>query len=701
MNTLAGRYEIIEQLGEGGFGVTFMARDNLQPSKPLCVVKQLHPNQSHPRVVQFFDKEAAILERLGKHPQIPQLLAHFSENQNLYIVQEFIEGQDLSKEIIPGKRLSEGYATKLLQDVLEVLSFVHSQGVIHRDIKPQNLMRRHQDGKIFLIDFGAVKELGTLMVNTQGEVKSSIIIGTPGYMPYEQNSGKPCLGSDVYALGMTIIQALTSVSPFELQEDPLTGEIIWQHLAPQVNPHLAEVLTKMVRRHFSLRYANATEALQAFISASSSPIAPTIVVNPAQEVYFQEATIRAQQGQGTFSVFALRILESKRIELGLSEDEARQIHEQVLQPYREYQRKLQDYEQALIEAVKQQYPFNQATQKDLQEYQQYLGLRNEDIAAIEARVFPQKPQPRPSSKPGSVPKSPSPIKIFTQPFEFEFATLTVTSSGLFGRGKTYEIKRSRGRGEFFTESLGNSVILEMIAIPGGKFLMGSPKNEPERDDSESPQHKVTIQPFFIGKFPVTQSQWKAVAALPKVKIDLNPDPSFFKGANRPVEKVSWDDAIEFCARLSKKTGEIYRLPSEAEWEYACRGGTTTPFYFGETITTDLANYDGNYTYGSGLKGEYRKQTTDVGKFPANPFGLFDMCGNTWEWCQDEWHENYNSAPAKNSAWLDKNNNKRRVLRGGSWYYNPRYCRSAYRFYNASDVRSTSAGFRIVVASGNP
>nr|WP_238553691.1 bifunctional serine/threonine-protein kinase/formylglycine-generating enzyme family protein [Fortiea contorta] len=681
LSTLAGRYEIIQQLGGGGFAVTFLARDNLQPSKPLCVVKQLLPNQSHPRVVEFFEKEAAILERLGTHPQIPQLLAHFREDQNLYIVQEFIAGQDLGKEITPGKRLSEGYATKLLQDVLEVLSFVHSQGVIHRDIKPQNLMRRQPGGRIFLIDFGAVKELGTLMVNTQGEVNSSVIIGTSGYMPNEQKNGKPCLGSDVYALGMTIIQALTGVSPFDLQEDPLTGEIIWLNQA-QVSDQLAEVLTKMVRRHFSLRYAKATEVLSAL---TPTPIAPTIVVNPGKELYLQEAKIRAQQGEGNFSVFALKILESKRIELGLSEDEAREIQQQVLQPYGEYQRKLGEYEQALIDAVQQQYPFNQATQKDLQEYQQYLGLRNEDIAAIEARVFPQKPQPSPSSTPVSAPKSPSPVQIITQPFEFEFATaVTKASAGFLGIGTTYQINRSRGRAEFFAENLDNGVVLEMVAIPGGKFLMGSPDNEPGRNNSESPQHTVTIQPFFMGKFPVTQSQWKAVTALPKVQIDLNPDPSHFKGANRPVEKVSWDDAIEFCARLSKKTGKIYRLPSEAEWEYACRAGTTTPYYCGETITMDVANYR-----------ETLGQTTDVGNFPANPFGLFDMCGNVWEWCQDEWHKNYNGSPTDGGAWLVDSNNNYRLLRGGSWTYSPKNCRSANRSSISRVDGYYSVGFRVV------
>ncbi|MFS0514158.1 SUMF1/EgtB/PvdO family nonheme iron enzyme [Nostoc sp. UIC 10607] len=238
--------------------------------------------------------------------------------------------------------------------------------------------------------------------------------------------------------------------------------------------------------------------------------------------------------------------------------------------------------------------------------------------------------------------------------------------------------------------------LEIVAIPGGKFLMGSLENEPGRLDRESPQHLVTIQPFFMGKYPVTQSQWAVVAALKEVNNPLNPDPSRFKGANRPVERVSWYDAIEFCARLSKKTGKTYRLPSEAEWEYACRAGTTTPFYFSETITTDLANYDGNYTYSAGTKGEYRQQTTDVGKFPPNSFALFDMHGNIWEWCQDAWHENYNGAPTDGSAWISENDE--RLLRGGSWSGFPRFCRSANRYWRARGGRYDYVGFRVVVAA---
>jgi formylglycine-generating enzyme required for sulfatase activity len=233
------------------------------------------------------------------------------------------------------------------------------------------------------------------------------------------------------------------------------------------------------------------------------------------------------------------------------------------------------------------------------------------------------------------------------------------------------------------ENLGNGVILEMVAIPGGKFLMGSP--EGEGNDREKPQHQVTIQPFYMGKYPVTQAQWERVSRLPEMKIDLRSKPSHFKGANLPVENVSWHDAQEFCARIGKATGKLYRLPSEAEWEYACRANTTTLYYFGDTITTDLVNHNNKYG-----------QTTDVGNFPPNAFGLYDMHGNVWEWCEDSWHKNYMSAPNNGNALTSQSDNKR-MLRGGQWYLNPSYCRSASRSYNNGDRRNKDNGFRLVVS----
>ncbi|WP_315790749.1 SUMF1/EgtB/PvdO family nonheme iron enzyme [Fischerella sp. JS2] len=276
--------------------------------------------------------------------------------------------------------------------------------------------------------------------------------------------------------------------------------------------------------------------------------------------------------------------------------------------------------------------------------------------------------------------------------DFEFEVVRIENKGLFGFRKEH---RHVGTAKYFAEDLGQGISLEMVEIPSGRFTMGAPIEESPTMYEQRPQHRVIISTFFMGKYLITQAQWRAVAALPKINRDLKPDPSKFKGDNRPVESVSWYDAVEFCARLSRKTGREYRLASEAEWEYACRAGTTTRFYFGETITTDLANYDGNCISGDAPKGKYREETTPVGYFPPNAFGLYDMHGNVWEWCADSWHNNYAGAPADGSAWQGLNDEDR-VLRGGSWHSHPRNCSSASRLsYFPDNVVSYLNGFRVV------
>jgi formylglycine-generating enzyme required for sulfatase activity len=240
-----------------------------------------------------------------------------------------------------------------------------------------------------------------------------------------------------------------------------------------------------------------------------------------------------------------------------------------------------------------------------------------------------------------------------------------------------------------TLDCGNGASMKLVLIPAGEFKMGSPTSEKDQGDDESPQHQVKItKPFCMGVYVVTQAQYKAVMGV---------NPSYFKGENNPVEWVSWNDAVEFCKKLSAKTGQTVRLPTEAEWEYACRAGTTTPFNTGETISTDQANYDGNYTYGSGRKGEYRGKTVAVGSFAANGFGLYDMHGNVWEWCQD-WYdaEYYKHSPTDDPPGPEKGQS--RVLRGGAWYDIPRSCRSAARLGNDPWYRTSHGnGFRVVCA----
>lgn len=247
--------------------------------------------------------------------------------------------------------------------------------------------------------------------------------------------------------------------------------------------------------------------------------------------------------------------------------------------------------------------------------------------------------------------------------------------------------------------VGNAIPLQMMVIPGGTFMMGSPKDEPEREDSEDPQHPVTVPMFFMGRYPVTQAQYEAV-------METNPAARYeaerFVAPDKPVVGVSWDDAIAFCQRLSELTERPYRLPSEAEWEYACRAGTTTPFSFGKTLTAEVANYCADYTYGNGPKGEFRNQTTPVNHFDiANAFALYEMHGSVCEWCADYWHDNYENSPTDGSAWIEGNYLSDRVLRGGSWNNLPRHCRSAYRDKNDSIIRNLNVGFRVVCASPRP
>jgi serine/threonine protein kinase len=261
------RYKIVKALGSGGYGETYLAEYPYNvpvPTRFKCVVKRLKFDKKYkPDIVRQFQKEAATLHTLGdSHHQIPTLIDYFEENLDFYLIQEYIEGHDLSNEIVEGKPWSEADIIQLLQEVLEVLAFVHQQGVIHRDIKPSNIMRPYSDRKLILIDFGIAKEVRTQIMNIQGQMTSSTSSGTLGYMPSEQLSGHPNKSSDVYALGLTAIQALTGVLPQQLPKDPKTLEFIWRDRA-QVSDTLAHIVAQMVRYHFSQRYPSAAEVLQA------------------------------------------------------------------------------------------------------------------------------------------------------------------------------------------------------------------------------------------------------------------------------------------------------------------------------------------------------------------------------------------------------------------------------------------------------
>jgi formylglycine-generating enzyme required for sulfatase activity len=437
--------------------------------------------------------------------------------------------------------------------------------------------------------------------------------------------------------------------------------------------------------------------------------------------YEREFQKRAEEGDGKFSIFVRRILSGRQQEWGISPAEAKEIEDRVLQPYREYQTKLAEYEKTLTDAVRNDYPFSDRERANQKEYQQHLKLRDEDIVAIHQRVKPSVirrlidrrnfikwigfggtgvvmafvlPQifkgfdtptqtPIKSSSPNQLPPQ---IKNYSLQ---NLSTIEFPSVKLNDKGAI--IDQSKVQAKIYQEDLGNGISPRMVKIPAGEFMMGSPASEKGRFNNESPQHKVNVPEFYMGQTLVTQAQWQQL---------MGNNPSHFTGDGKlPVEQISWLDTQEFCQKLSQHSQRAYRLPSEAEWEYACRAGTKTPFAFGETITGKFANYNSDYNsdsiYRQEPKVKQRGKTTPGGEFPPNPFGLYDMHGNLWEWCLDRWHENYQDAPADGSAWLSDDDRAIRVLRGGSWHSYPRICRSASRFNFTPDNRSINIGFRVV------
>ncbi|MGK7918467.1 MAG: protein kinase [Trichodesmium sp.] len=387
-NILDKRYQIIKIIESGELGYSYLAQDIHRPGEPQCFVKHLQPNIDDPRFIEIirsrFQKEAQILEKLSQHNQIPKLLAYFEENQEFYLVESYIPGESLDNEIVPGQPLSESQIIILLQEILEILVFVHENGVIHRDIKPANFIRRKLDNKLVLIDFGAVKEINLT------QQKPTARIGTMEYMPVEQFEYNPQLNSDIYAVGMIGIQAITGLPSSELSQlkdnEDNNGnrrEIFWRHLI-NCSTALADILDKMVRYDYRERYQSAAEVI-ADLKRINDDLSSTI---NNTEIYRQEVVRRASY-QGDISIVGRRILDELRESLDLSLEETEIIEDEILNPYRKYREKGERYEQTLQAAIKQQYPFSQETREELQYLQEFLGLTQEDVELIEDRVLPK------------------------------------------------------------------------------------------------------------------------------------------------------------------------------------------------------------------------------------------------------------------------------------------------------------------------
>lgn len=573
---LVDRYRAVNLLGQGGFGRTFLAIDELKPSKPRCVIKQFLPEVKGTKAIEkaaeLFEREAARLDELGKHKQIPELLAFFNQEDRKYLIQEFIDGNDLAKELKINGVFNQQEIKELLHDLLSVLKFIHKHNVIHRDIKPENIIKRKKDGKLVLVDFGAAKE-------TIGAETSAVgtIIGSVAYIAPEQAVGKATFASDLYSLGATCLHLLTDIEPTELF-DTAEGEWMWRDYLKdnEIDYELSHVLDKLLEGATKRRFETVEEVLQA---------------------------LEGKTGKSSI----------------------------------------------------------------LRTSNNYRSSSKRKSKKVRQRVH----------------------KLDLKVAKFNFTTISNDACMIIGKKFTLPTRSHPGKAKYISLDLGNDLTLDLIGIPGGKCLMGSLPNEAEREKEETPQHEVSIRPFLLGKYPITQAQWQAI---------MGGNPARFvedsTKSKKPVERVSWYDCCLFCEKLSALIGREFRLPTEAEWEYACRGKTQTPFHFGSTIGTEFANYNGEDVYGSGFEGENRRQTTDVDNFSPNKFGLYDLHGNVAEWCADTWHNSYQNAPEDGSAWISDNPKDLRVLRGGSWLHLPGCCRSAQRLKSPPRSKSDAFGFRI-------
>lgn len=666
------RYKLERLIAQGGMGQVWQAMDlatHEELGHSACVALKILPPQLtlSPTLAKLLVEEATQARRLA-HENIVRVYewAQDPATASYFIIMECLEGEDLDSMLAREGPFPLERVTRMLAPVAEALTYAWDKHrLVHRDIKPGNVFVTKK-GEIKLLDFGIAARARSSASNIGLEAPASS--GTAGYRAPEAgvHQREPARSLDVYAVAVMIYQMVEGRMPFDggrgaaLQppQPAALTERQWQVLQagfamdPEQRPaSVAELLDK-------LRHA---------VGPTPQEVAAAQAESRKQEELRQQQLAAQKKANAAAAAAAQLIRDQERrakekAERALAEAARRERKEALRQQLRD--RRAADAEKARLEQEARQHKALQAKAAAAYREEQHRA-RLEAAARVQAELDRLLPSPS------------SPV------------------------ADTEGVLRDR-----FLD--GSGVAPDLVLIPTGRFQMGSPEHERKKAmeagslqswvDRETPQHWVGIeQPIALGRYPVTVGEWRRFAEATgwQPHEEFNWDaPGFSQDEGHPVVGVSWNDAQAYVAWLGEMTGQKYRLPSEAEWEYACRAGTKTAFSFGDTINTELANYDGNHSYDGSPPGEYRRGTTPVGQFPPNPWGLYDMHGNVWEWVQDPVHDNYNGAPNTGVAWEDGGDPGRRILRGGSWLYSPRYLRSALRNGFSAGRSNGIVGFRV-------
>ncbi|MEO7495171.1 MAG: bifunctional serine/threonine-protein kinase/formylglycine-generating enzyme family protein [Massilia sp.] len=671
------RYRLERLIAQGGMGQVWQAMDLATQAElghsAMVAVKILPPQLTQSAThAKLLIEEATQARRLA-HEHIVRVYewAQDPATASYFIIMECLEGEDLDSLLAREGPFSLERATALLAPIAEALQYAWDRHrLVHRDIKPGNVFVTKK-GDVKLLDFGIAARARSSASSLGFEAPASS--GTAGYRAPEAGTHQRenTQRLDVYAVAVMIYQMVEGRMPFD-------GHRSASH-EPARPVALTERQWEVLRKGFAWDAEQRPATVGALLDGLRSAVGPTPEQLAAEQAA-QQAAARAEQE-----------LRDKKL---AAQRKANAEAQAAAQAIREAQRKEQEkVERAAADVARRER--KEALRLQLQE--------RRDADAEKARRDKEEQQRKAMQA-----KAAAAYRAEQERARAELAARTEAELAALLPTPTSPVADPEGvlRDRFLDGSGGKGP--ELVLIPTGRFQMGSPEHERKKAmdagaqkswvERETPQHWVGIeQPIAMGRYPVTVGEWRLFVRdsgwQPQGEVNWSA-PGFRQTDEHPVVGVTWHDAQQYIRWLSGKTGQTYRLPSEAEWEYACRAGTKTTFSFGDQISTELANYDGNYTYNGSAKGEYRQGTSPVDAFAPNPWGLFDMHGNVWEWVQDTVHDNYEGAPSDGSAWEQGGDASRRILRGGSWLYNPRYLRAALRNGFSAVLSNDIVGFRV-------